>query len=92
MDYGAFDDFPQEGWRSPTPDQAHAPEVQQARVEDVEDEDQVWMRFIQSYPGQVAKTLGEAQTMFDGIRAEQEALGLDPWAPFADEEEWALVK
>ncbi|KIK32748.1 hypothetical protein CY34DRAFT_27161 [Suillus luteus UH-Slu-Lm8-n1] len=30
--------------------------------------------------------------MFDGIRAEQEALGLDPWAPFADEEEWALVK
>ncbi|KAG1789923.1 uncharacterized protein HD556DRAFT_1446500 [Suillus plorans] len=30
--------------------------------------------------------------MFHGIRAEQEALGLDPWAPFADEEEWALVK
>ncbi|KAG1858327.1 hypothetical protein C8R48DRAFT_748782 [Suillus tomentosus] len=30
--------------------------------------------------------------MFRTIRAEQEALGLDPWAPFANEEEWHLVK
>ncbi|KAG1797668.1 hypothetical protein EV424DRAFT_1475057 [Suillus variegatus] len=30
--------------------------------------------------------------MFHTIRAEQEALGLDPWAPFANEEEWHLVK
>ncbi|KAG1848102.1 hypothetical protein F4604DRAFT_1883932 [Suillus subluteus] len=25
-------------------------------------------------------------------KVEQEALGLDPWAPFADEDEWGLVK
>ncbi|KAG1821369.1 hypothetical protein EV424DRAFT_1472331 [Suillus variegatus] len=43
-------------------------------VEEVEDEERVWMQFIQI------------------VRAEQEALGLDPWAPFADEEEWGLVK
>ncbi|KAG1799690.1 uncharacterized protein HD556DRAFT_1430484 [Suillus plorans] len=50
------------------------------------------MRFIQTYPGQVAQTLGQAKTLFDSIRAEQEAQGLDPWGPFADEEEWGLVK
>jgi hypothetical protein len=67
--FGAFNGLEQEGWRSPTPDRARAPEVlvQRAHVEDVEDEDQVWMRFIQLYPGQVAKTLSEAQTMFHGI-------------------------
>lgn len=65
---------------------------QQPYVEEVEDEHNVWMRYIQSYPGQVAKTLGEAENMFHTIRAEQEALGLDPWAPFANEEEWHLVK
>ncbi|KAG1788447.1 uncharacterized protein HD556DRAFT_1447846 [Suillus plorans] len=65
---------------------------QQPYVEEVEDEHDVWMRYIQSYPGQVAKTLGEAENMFRTIRAEQEALGLDPWAPFANEEEWHLVK
>ncbi|KAG1766094.1 hypothetical protein EDD22DRAFT_978596 [Suillus occidentalis] len=30
--------------------------------------------------------------MFHSIRAKQVALGLDPWAPFANEEEWVLVK
>ncbi|KAG2143455.1 uncharacterized protein EDB93DRAFT_1241482 [Suillus bovinus] len=50
------------------------------------------MRFIQTYHGQVAQTLGQAQTLFETIKAEQEALGLDLWAPFTDEEEWGLVK
>ncbi|KAG2741331.1 hypothetical protein P692DRAFT_201842290 [Suillus brevipes Sb2] len=30
--------------------------------------------------------------MFQDIRAQQEAQGLEPWAPFTDEEEWGLVK
>ncbi|KAG2151133.1 uncharacterized protein EDB93DRAFT_1240176 [Suillus bovinus] len=30
--------------------------------------------------------------MFQDIRAQQEAQGLDPWAPFTDEKEWGLVK
>ncbi|KAG1751472.1 uncharacterized protein EDB91DRAFT_1234842 [Suillus paluster] len=32
------------------------------------------------------------ETMFHEIRAQPEAQGLDPWAPFADTEEWGLVK
>ncbi|KAG1770175.1 hypothetical protein EDD22DRAFT_977202 [Suillus occidentalis] len=59
---------------------------------EVKDEHHVWMRFVQSYPGQVVKTLGEAESMFHSIRAKQVALGLDLWVPFADEEEWVLVK
>ncbi|KAG2047051.1 hypothetical protein BDR06DRAFT_898131 [Suillus hirtellus] len=50
------------------------------------------MHFIQSYPGQVAQTLGQAEIMFQDIQAQQEAQGLDPWAPFTDEEKWGLVK
>lgn len=68
------------------------PRSPSVQAEEVEDEERVWMRFIQTYPGQVAQTLGQARTLFDSIRAEQEAQGLDPWAPFADEEEWGLVK
>ncbi|KAG1850657.1 hypothetical protein F4604DRAFT_1592754 [Suillus subluteus] len=33
-----------------------------------------------------------AESMFHDIRAQQEAQGLDPWVPFADAEEWGLVK
>ncbi|KAG2109529.1 hypothetical protein DEU56DRAFT_762421 [Suillus clintonianus] len=62
------------------------------QVEEVDDEESVWMRFVQSYPGRVAQTLGHAETMFHAIKAQQEARGLDPWAPFADAEEWGLVK
>lgn len=61
-------------------------------LEEVEDEERTWMRFIHSFPGQVAQKLGQAETMFQDIRAQQEAQGLDPWAPFTDEEEWGLVK
>ncbi|KAG1727147.1 hypothetical protein EDD22DRAFT_982766 [Suillus occidentalis] len=68
------------------------PRSPSVQAEEVEDEERVWMRFIQTYPGQVAQSLGQARTLFDSIRAEQEAQGLDPWAPFADEEEWGLVK
>ncbi|KAG2144162.1 uncharacterized protein EDB93DRAFT_1241316 [Suillus bovinus] len=50
------------------------------------------MRFIHSFPGQVTQKLSQAETMFQDIRAQQEAQGLDPWAPFTNEEEWGLVK
>lgn len=39
-------------------------------LEEVEDEERTWMRFIQSYPGQVAQTLGQAEIMFQDIRAQ----------------------
>ncbi|KAG1835323.1 hypothetical protein DFJ58DRAFT_868309 [Suillus subalutaceus] len=71
------------------------PQIQEhcgVQVEEVEDEERMWMRFIQSYPGQVAQMLGCAESMFHDIRAQQEAQGLDPWAPFTDAGEWGLVK
>jgi len=30
--------------------------------------------------------------MFDNLRDEQLALGLDPWSPFSDEHEWDLAR
>jgi hypothetical protein len=61
-------------------------------VEEVEDEYDVWHRFVRSYPGQVATTLGQAESLFEAIKRSQEEQGLDPWGPFADGEEWQLVK
>jgi hypothetical protein len=77
----------QEEPRPTTPDQHCG-----VQVEEVDDEESMWMHFVQSYPGRVAQTLGHAETMFHEIKAQQEAQGLDPWAPFADAEEWGLVK
>jgi len=64
-----------------------------ARVEEVEDEDAPHVgRYTQEYPGRVADTLGTEKTKFEKIRDEQKMDGMEPHAPFADEEEWELVK
>ncbi|KIK79385.1 hypothetical protein PAXRUDRAFT_28431 [Paxillus rubicundulus Ve08.2h10] len=57
----------------------------QPRIEEVEDEYDVWSRFVRSYPGQVASALGQAESLFEAIKRSQEEQGLDPWGPFADE-------
>jgi hypothetical protein len=80
-------DVIQEGLRSASPDQHRG-----VQVEEVVDKETIWMHFVQSYPGQVAQTLGLAESMFHEIREQQEAQGLDPWAPFVDAEEQDLVK
>jgi hypothetical protein len=36
--------------------------------------------------------LGSEKTKFEKIREDQKLEGLEPEAPFADEEEWELVK
>ncbi|KII88252.1 hypothetical protein PLICRDRAFT_111519 [Plicaturopsis crispa FD-325 SS-3] len=65
-------------------------------VEEVEDEDadraRKYRRFTERYPGPVAVGLGEGETSFWETREDQEALGQDRWAPFADEEEWELAR
>jgi len=63
-----------------------------AQVEEVEDEYDVWQRFIRSYPGEVATEMGQARTMFEAIRAAQEEKGLDQWGPFKNGKEWELVR
>ncbi|EIW79697.1 hypothetical protein CONPUDRAFT_43595, partial [Coniophora puteana RWD-64-598 SS2] len=60
--------------------------------EEVEDEDHIREHFVRSYPGVVASGLGIAKTMFDDLRDQQTALGLEPWAPFENDQEWELAK
>ncbi|KAF8833145.1 hypothetical protein BDN67DRAFT_992890 [Paxillus ammoniavirescens] len=59
---------------------------------EVEDEYDIWCCFVCSYPGQVAATLGQAESLFEVIKKSQDKQGLDPWGPFADGEEWELGK
>jgi hypothetical protein len=93
----AGDDFipqrPTHAW-SPTADEAPSGQgSKRARVEEVEDEeDPSISRYTQEYPGQVADTLGTDKTKFEKIREDQKMEGMEPHAPFADEEEWELVK
>lgn len=79
--------------RSPTPDDVAPDHSKRARVEDAEDEDEPNLsRYTEAYPGRVADVLGSKPTKFEKIQAQQKSDGLEPWAPFADEEEWELVK
>ena len=48
--------------------------------------------FVQSYPSEVASTLGKAETMFEAIWRSQTEQGLTLHGPFADGEEWDLIK
>ncbi len=60
-------------------------------MEEVEDEDAIpWM--YERYPGEAGKPVGTDTTFFEKIRAEQNARGETPYAPFEDGEEWDLVK
>jgi hypothetical protein len=60
-------------------------------VEEVEDEEAPG-RYSEPYPGNAAECLGTGPTRFHQVREEQSARGEEPWAPFADMEEWDLAK
>jgi hypothetical protein len=62
-----------------------------AQVEEVEDEDDVG-RYTEEYPGHIATTLGMDKTKCEKIQDGQMMEGLEPHAPFTDEDEWELVK
>jgi hypothetical protein len=80
--------------RSPTADEnSPGQRSKRAWVEEAEDEDAPEVkRYTQEYPGRVADTIGTEKTKFEKIREDQKMEGLEPEAPFADEEEWELVK
>ena len=70
-----------------------------ARVEEVEDEDDVRHRlnaktgrFAEVYPCPVGTPVGEGKTKFERLFEEQEKRGESNWAPFASEEEWQLAR
>ncbi|KAH9926044.1 uncharacterized protein B0H18DRAFT_876733 [Fomitopsis serialis] len=67
-------------------------ESHSARVEDVpEDEEQAY-RYVEAYPGVVAKIIREDKTLFEKWRDERKSGKVDEWAPFADQEEWELFR
>ncbi|KAK6971859.1 hypothetical protein R3P38DRAFT_3494732 [Favolaschia claudopus] len=80
--------------RSPSPVDAH-PSGPQKRprptVEEVEDEDD---RYVQDFPAnrRAGEPLGQCETVFEKLRAEQKENGHPPWYPFESEEEWELAR
>ena len=80
--------------RSSTPENTSSgQQSKRAWVEEVEDEEAPKVgRYTQEYPSRVADTLGSDKTKFEKIRDDQKTEGIEPHAPFADEEEWELVQ
>lgn len=76
-----------------------------ATVEEVMDEDDPrnFSRFVEAFPGEEtfpghatfvgasAESLGQGQTVFEQMHAEQAAAGASPYAPFLDRDEWDLA-
>ncbi|KAJ7123865.1 Zn-finger domain-containing protein [Mycena crocata] len=91
--------------RAQSPEPEPVPQSRRATVEEVLDEDdpQNFGRFVEAFPGEEpfpgqqefvgrsAETRGQGETLFERMRAEQEADGIGPHAPFDDAEEWDLA-
>ncbi|GJE96278.1 hypothetical protein PsYK624_124720 [Phanerochaete sordida] len=82
---------------APTSLSCQEPPSKRARVDDVSDEDEDMEAgghprrpWIDYSPRLDVKTKGKGLNLFEKIGAEQAAKD-NPWAPFADEEEWELA-
>jgi hypothetical protein len=64
-----------------------------ACVEEVEEEEDGGIkRWFKDYLRPAGTAGASAQTYFEKLLVEQRTRGQDPWAPFADEEEWGLAQ
>jgi hypothetical protein len=94
------DEFLEPFLPSPRRPQSESPaesesQSKRARVDDAEDDDSdAPKRFCRDYPRWVADVIGDGQTEFERIRAQQASSGSPDnlWAPFQDEEEWGLAE
>jgi hypothetical protein len=80
--------------RSESPEESES-QSKRARVDDAEDDDSdAPRRFCRNYPRRVADVIGDGQTEFERIRAQQASSNSPDnlWAPFQDEEEWSLAE
>ena len=85
---------------SPRRTQAESPEESEsqskhARVDDAENDDSdAPKRVCSDYPRQVADLIGDGQTEFERIQAQQASSGSPDnlWVPFQDEGEWGLAE
>jgi hypothetical protein len=79
--------------RTTSPERSQVQPAKRARLDNqLADREVSFAHFFESYPSQVADNLGVAKTPFQRYYEEKQELGLPPWAPFADMEEWGLVK
>jgi len=71
----------------------HLDSSRNTQVEEVENEDEDDVgRYTEEYPGHIATTLGMDKTKCKKIQDGQMMEGLEPHAPFTNEDEWELVK
>ena len=76
-----------------TKEDSSGQQPKRARVKETDDEDSPEVgRYTEEYPGCVVNALGVERTRFEKIHEAQKIEGLEPEAPFADYDEWELVK
>ena len=64
-----------------------------AQVEEIEDEEAGGLhQWVEDYPRPTGVAGQPAKSYFEEIRARQEKMGEDLWAPFDDQEEWELAQ
>ncbi|CDO76939.1 hypothetical protein BN946_scf185006.g21 [Trametes cinnabarina] len=66
--------------------------VEIEEVEDIEEGGLPHRPWIEEFPTSAGATYGCAETEFKRILREQRDKGVEPWAPFADMEEWELAE
>lgn len=91
----AGDQFVPPRARSPSPEESSERQSKRPRVtiEEIEDEDAPHIkRYTYEYPREVATALRTGQTKFERMREQQQAEGLDDFAPFASEDEWGMAE
>ncbi|KAJ7271419.1 hypothetical protein B0H12DRAFT_1008573, partial [Mycena haematopus] len=67
------------------------PKRRRATVEDVEDEDDIWVQDFPQKSG-AGKPGAKCETPFEKHFREQKQEGQQPWHPFQSEEEWNLAR
>lgn len=71
----------------PLPVRSHSVEIE----EDLDEDDIRVKQFVQKYPRLVGTVLAQGQTVFEKWEAENRKSHLEPFAPFASQEEWELA-
>jgi hypothetical protein len=79
--------------RSRSPDHTSEQPKKRTRLDTwIADGEDVPERYVRAYHGRVAESLGTVKTSFQQRYETQQALGLAPWAPFSDTDEWELAR
>ena len=67
-------------------------DAQRPRVEEVPDQDDIGIEYVEPFPEEAGTSCGQAQTLFESIHDEQVLRGAEILGPFESEAEWQLAK